>query len=353
MSTYELLDDLYSYNDWANQKVLALCEGLTDAELDQGRDIGFGSLRAVLFHVLTAERVWMDRWTGVPWRPFPVEPDGATLDEIRKGLAAVAAQRRSLIELHRADRWRESVTYQNSKQVEFTHQLFPLLLHVANHGVHHRAQALHYLKRYDRVLPGGIDYLFYRLAVSTLEQPAETIEKFREFGMDVATSQSADPVYDRAVIKKFFGYCDWANNEVLAMCGSVEDKSLDRDFEMGPGSIRKTLIHLLNADQWWVNNWIDGPGPFPESPPDSPIETIKAEWGEVRIKRDGYLATLDEDSAQRIVPIRPVGALTNCYAGETALHLALHGTHHRSQIVNMVKRVGADVHDIDLLYSPS
>ncbi|MEL6108660.1 MAG: DinB family protein [Planctomycetota bacterium] len=353
MSNYELLDDLYSYNDWANQKVLALCDGLTDAELDQGRDIGLGSLRAVLFHVLTAERVWMDRWTGVPWRPFPFEPNGVTLDEIREGLEAVAAQRRSLIELHRADRWREPVTYQNIKQIEFTHELFPLLLHVANHGVHHRAQALHYLKRCGRVVPGGIDYLFYRLAVSTLEQPAETVEKFRAFGMDVATAQSPDPSYDRAVIKKFFSYGDWANSEVLEMCGSVEETSLDRDFEMGPGTIRKTLLHLLNADQWWVNNWTDGPGPFPESPPDSPIKAIKAKWAELRAKRDAYLATLDEETAQSVVPIRPVGALTNYHAAETALQVPLHATHHRSQIINMVKRAGGEVRDIDLLYSPS
>ena len=351
MSTYELIDDLYSYNDWANQKVLSLCDGLTDSQLDQGRDIGFGSLRAVVFHVLAAEQVWMERWTGVPWRPFPFEPDGTTLDEIREGLEAVAAQRRSLIELHRADRWGENITYQNSKQVEFTHQLFPLLLHVANHGVHHRAQALHYLKRFDRTVPVGLDYLFYRLAVSTLEQPPETLAAFREFGIECAVSESPDPTYDSVLVRSLFSYADWATNELLAMCDAVDVAALDREFEMGPGTIRKTLLHLLNADQWWINNWVDGPGEFPTSPEDTPIQAIREEWTELRKKRDRYVATLDEETGQKVLQIRPAGSLTNCYAGESALHLALHGTHHRAQVVNMVKRSGGEVRDIDLLYS--
>ncbi|MEO1527329.1 MAG: DinB family protein [Planctomycetota bacterium] len=350
MSTYELLDDLYSYNDWANQKVLALCEGVRDSQLDQNREIGFGSLRAVLFHILTAEQVWMERWTGVPWRPFPTDPEGTTLEEIREGLDAVAAQRRSLIELHRADRWREQVSYQDSKKTEYTHALFPLLLHVANHGVHHRAQALHFLKRFERTLPGGIDYLFFRLAVSTLEQAPETVAKFREFGMEVAVSECPDPSFDTETLQTFYAYGDWATDHVLTMCDSVDVAGLDRDFEMGPGSIRKTLLHLLNADQWWLNNWTTGPGPFPESPEDTPLQVIQEQISELRAKRDAYLQTLNEETSSRVIEIRPVGSPTFCYAGESALHLALHATHHRAQLINMVKQAGGSVRNIDLLY---
>ena len=144
------MNDLYAYNDWANGKVLSLCEGLTDEQLDAPREMGFGTLRATLFHILTAEIIWMERWQGVAWRPFPTDPQGASLADIRDGLRDVADRRSKLIAAHASDQWNQRVKYQDSKQDDYEQDLFPLLLHVANHGVHHRAQALNYLKQYDR-----------------------------------------------------------------------------------------------------------------------------------------------------------------------------------------------------------
>ena len=34
MPTPDMMDDFYAYNDWANEKVLGLCDGLTDEQLD-------------------------------------------------------------------------------------------------------------------------------------------------------------------------------------------------------------------------------------------------------------------------------------------------------------------------------
>ena len=40
----ELFSSLYAYNQWANEKIVQLCAGLTDAQLDQPKEMGFGTL---------------------------------------------------------------------------------------------------------------------------------------------------------------------------------------------------------------------------------------------------------------------------------------------------------------------
>lgn len=353
MSQYELLDDFYAYNSWASTKIASLCEGLRDAQLDAKREIGFGSLRATLFHLLTAERIWMERWTGTPWRPFPFDPDGMTVEEFSAGLAEVAARRRSLIEIHRATRWRETVTYLDSKKNEHTHRLFDQLLHVANHGVHHRAQALHYLKHYDRTVPAGLDYIFYRLAATSVEQAPDTVNALQAFGLDVATIKTPDPRYDGELIDRIFRYHGWATNEILSMCDTVEVASLDRNFEMGSGTIRKTLLHMMDAEQWWIDHWNGESTSFPHSDPETPLVAIRDAWAKIAKRRSKFLSTLDATGATEIVTVSPGGPPTSFRVGESALHLALHGTHHRAQVINMLRRSGGRIRDLDMLYCPS
>lgn len=353
MSDYELIDDLYAYNEWANSKILNLCDGLTALQLDTKREIGFGTLRATLFHVLTAEKVWMERWTHVPWREFPTDPDGISLDEIRSGLNEVAAQRRSLIEIHRQSRWSEEVQYADSKKNDYTHRLFSLLLHVANHGVHHRAQALHYLKQCERTVPAGLDYIYYRLAASTLEQDPDAIKGLQDFGLEVATIETADPSYDVAMMDQFYQYHDWATAEILSMSDTVAVAAIDRDYQMGMGSIRKSLLHLLNVEQYWVSHWNGEEIDFPQSPEDTPLSAIRDQWKETSKMRNEFLSSMDELTPSSIVTIRPGGNATQFRLGESALQLVLHGTHHRAQVINMLRRSDGRINNIDLIYSPA
>lgn len=60
----DLIDSQYAYTDWANAKVLSLCTGLSDAQLDRSKEMGFGTLRATLFHILAADTIWLERLAG-------------------------------------------------------------------------------------------------------------------------------------------------------------------------------------------------------------------------------------------------------------------------------------------------
>ncbi|QDT12947.1 DinB family protein [Planctomycetes bacterium K23_9] len=346
-----LIDDLYTYNDWANDKVLTLCDGLTDQQLDTPREMGFGTLRATLFHILTAEQVWMERWQEVPWRPFSTDPAGMSVGTLRRALAVVAEQRRELIDENRGDSFARRISYQDSKKTPYDHVLSDLLLHVASHGVHHRAQALNYLRQFDRTLVGGVDYIFYRLATASVKQSCDSVMALKGYGLDVSDATDQPCPYDDAAVKRLFQYHDWATRQVLDFAADLPAESLDRDFQMGPGTIRKTLLHLYDGERWWPEIWKGSSVAYPTSRDDVTIATLRKDWDSLSTQRREYLDQLTAQETQRVVSAQFGGPPINFRIGVSINQLAMHGTHHRAQLINMFRHVGADWKNIDLLYA--
>ncbi|MGN6135852.1 MAG: DinB family protein [Aureliella sp.] len=346
--TISLVEDLYRYNDWANGRIFELCYDLSNAQLDAPRELGFGSLRNTLFHILTAEQIWLERWQVVSWRPFPTDSQGLALGEIEAQLKQVAQARQQLISAERSNRWKRIVNYQDSRRVSYSNPLDVLLLHVANHSAYHRAQALSFLKDHGRTVPVGLDYTLYKLARPTLEQPAESVAEFAKFGLQVAVAPGWNVRWDKELLERYFAYHDWGNAQVLAALEGADDAVLDRDFGMGRGSIRKTLLHLLDVDQWWWNYWHEQPKDPPKNEGLS-LDQIRSLGQELSQQRSGFLAGLDQAGCDRIITSMPAGIPFRVRIGESLVHVCIHGSHHRAQLVNMLRRSERTVPAVDLI----
>jgi uncharacterized damage-inducible protein DinB len=57
-----------SYNRWMNEKLYSVCAELTDDERKADSGAYFSSIHGTLNHLLLADRVWMGRFTGRPFR---------------------------------------------------------------------------------------------------------------------------------------------------------------------------------------------------------------------------------------------------------------------------------------------
>ena len=55
------------YNRWMNEKLYACCAQLTDAQRKEDVGAFFKSIHGTLNHLLVGDRVWMGRFTGVPF----------------------------------------------------------------------------------------------------------------------------------------------------------------------------------------------------------------------------------------------------------------------------------------------
>jgi uncharacterized damage-inducible protein DinB len=335
-----IIDDLYRYNSWANERVVALCEGLTDSQLDEPREMGFGSLRNTVFHILAAEEIWLERWTAVPWRPFPVEAGGIPIRELGQRLETVAKERQTLLERERPSGCQRICEYKDSKGNTYRNRLDGLLLHVANHGIHHRAQALNFLKRFGRTVPGGLDFIFFRFAKPNIAQEPTAVENMRKFGLEVATGSSPPVAWEPAVIRNYFAYGDWCNDRLLELAAPLDAAALDRDFSMGLGTIRKTALHIADAERWWLRNWTSGPSQFEKAPLSTSIADLRSHWTKLRADRNSFIDSLDDSSAQRVATAL-IGPLSmRVPVIEALVQLCGHGTHHRAQLINMLRHSG-------------
>ncbi|MEY5060612.1 MAG: hypothetical protein RIS45_533 [Planctomycetota bacterium] len=146
------------HNAWATREVLRACEKLTDDAWHRRFEIGPGSLHDTITHIVGAMFRWADRIDGPPRVVRPSIEDGsrrtpaelrALLDLAAADLAATAARAQA-----RGLSTALDVTL-GGTPYRFT--LGAMLMHVATHGMHHRAQCLNMLRHL--AVPGVSDAL--------------------------------------------------------------------------------------------------------------------------------------------------------------------------------------------------
>ncbi len=153
-----LILELFRYGDASDAHLLAAAAKLAEPQLDQGFDIGRGSLRRTLMHIWAGHDVWLSRWQGNVETPWPDEDEPVPLEALAQRFEATARSRRPfLAELKAADLARD-VTYRDSKGSLFHATLGQMIVQGVVHAVHHRAQAANILRRLDAGLV-ELDYM--------------------------------------------------------------------------------------------------------------------------------------------------------------------------------------------------
>ena len=141
------------YNRWMNEKLYALCAGLSDEERKRDRHAFFRSIHGTLNHLLLADRLWLGRFLD---QPFHVESLAQELcagfDELRR------ERRRTDDEIDRfvaglnPEALRARFVYRTLVDPqERSAPLWVLTTHFFNHQTHHRGQLTTLL------FQGGID----------------------------------------------------------------------------------------------------------------------------------------------------------------------------------------------------
>lgn len=331
------LREIFAYNDWANGTMLRIAEGLNNADLDHPFELGLGSIRDTLSHIWAAERVWQDRWEGRSAKDAArlFEPSKRSVGEVAGLLREVGRARAALLERCDNAALAADVAFTNLRGESFRQPLGGLMLHVGNHGVHHRSQISNMFRHVGAELPKpGFDYIFFRLG-----QP------------EGGTERGSAPPLECAALAFYFRYGDWANARLRSAAGGLTPAQLDQHFEMGLGSLRATLLHIRFAEEWWWQNWTQGPGrPFPELDTTTSLDALAALSADTARRRDEFIRSLANDAALagRTVATPRAGVMRNFSYGETMLQLCCHGTHHRAQASNMLRRLGVTPPGLDL-----
>lgn len=347
----QTIRELYRYNEWANDAVLSVASELSDALLDQQYEIGPGLIRETLRHIYFAERIWGVRVGCVDAESLPTPESLHTVSEVRTAISALADVRTRWLDTINTSALDRMVEYRDMKGNPWRNPLRDILLHGSNHGIHHRAQVANMISRGGRKL-SNIDYLFMRVAKPTVRiADASTREKLEKFGRRVGVELDSSFGFEVAALQTYFAYSDWASGLVLDAAAGLSDAALDRRFDIGLGSIRRTLLHLQAADQNWLENWTQGSKPgFHELPKETSITELREQWSRSMAGRNEYLSRQSDESLMKEIPAQPAEGIRLYFRlGESMLQLCVHATLHRSQIVNMLRHSGVTIGTLDLI----
>ncbi len=352
MTSLNSLRECFRHHDWAQAQVLSATATLSPAQLEQQFEMGPGSLLATLAHIYGAERIWLERWQGTDWATtHPHARELNNIAELRAAGTKLAQARDELLAACRADEPTDKIRYENQAGTTCELPLGAMLLHVCNHAVHHRAQVLNMLRHAGGVRLAGLDYLFMRVERPTLPWSEKIIEQMRAAGMPAAASAQDEPAkLDVATLRWLLTYNDWACGLVLTAARGLHNEQLDREFELGLGTARKTLLHMRDAEHWWYLNWTAEPVPeFQKLPVTTPLNELDELYEQTTKRREEYLETLTDDELERAVGAYAGEKMRLEFRlGESLLQLWTHGTHHRAQAVNMLRHLGVTVSSLDM-----
>src|SRR4030095_10726352 len=138
-------------------------------------------------------------------------------------------------------------------------------------------------------------------------------------------------------VRTLLAYNHWANRRLLQAVGELSPEELDRDLRGSFQSIKETLRHLLWGERSWLRFWRDddfGPKLSPADFRDLP--SIVETWGALEKEQNRYVRGLTEETlrAPRSVDDDPY------VLEELIQHCMNHSTHHRGQVVLMLRQLG-------------
>lgn len=148
---------LARYNTVANQRLYSACAALDEGEYRKPRAGSFGSIHALLNHLLLADRIWMSRFEG-GGRTTPALD--TVLFDAFAALRSARAEEDARIErffnaMDEAFLCR-SFAYANSKGRECVETAPVAFTHFFNHQTHHRGQ-VHVMLSQTAVPPPSLD----------------------------------------------------------------------------------------------------------------------------------------------------------------------------------------------------
>jgi uncharacterized damage-inducible protein DinB len=157
---------------------------------------------------------------------------------------------------------------------------------------------------------------------------------------------------DIPTIRVMLEYTDWSNGKLLDGAAACTDEQLDHDLQIGPGTLRRILLHIYNGEMIWLKRWRGiVENPWPGEGEHIAIAELRGRFNINTRAREEWLATIKPADAARVQKYRDSkGNLFEATLGDMLLQGAMHTKHHQAQAVNALKRLGAAWPELDYMY---
>lgn len=151
---------LYSYNAWANGRILLASGLVTDLQFKRQPVAGLGSLRDILVHTLGAQWIWLSRWKGNSPASMLDPHEFPNLETLRHRWTELEGETQAFIHDLDESALHQDTAYTNLSGSKFSDPLWQLMIHQVNHATQHRSEAAVLLTLFN-LSPGDLDFIYY------------------------------------------------------------------------------------------------------------------------------------------------------------------------------------------------
>ena len=140
MVTPQYLLQLYTYNQWANNRVLNAAAALPAEDLAREHGHSWGSVHGMLVHMMAAEWIWLRRLQGQSPKTLLQPDEFPTVESVRTRWSTISGNLFAFIREQTGRSLVQEVNYRSTSGRAYTLAAWQVLVHVANHATHHRGE---------------------------------------------------------------------------------------------------------------------------------------------------------------------------------------------------------------------
>jgi len=131
---------LYDYTNWADGRMFEAVAKLAPEQWTKDLGSSLKSARDTVVHVVSAQWIWLSRWTGDSPKAMFSAADYPTPASIREKWEPLAGQLAGFVAEQSEQSLAAPVNYKNLKGEPMSYPLGQLMLHTVNHSTYHRGQ---------------------------------------------------------------------------------------------------------------------------------------------------------------------------------------------------------------------
>ena len=148
----------------------------------------------------------------------------------------------------------------------------------------------------------------------------------------------------------------WVNSNLLTAAATLSDEQLQSAFQIGQGSVWKSLLHLYAAEYVWLealhgNEAFLVPGDLPGKIPGNQqgeggiteLDDLRQKWSALEQRWIGHLASLTPTALGEVVYRKSSsGQRFGTRRSDVLLHVCTHAHYTAAQVINMLRQAGVE-----------
>jgi uncharacterized damage-inducible protein DinB len=148
-----------------------------------------------------------------------------------------------------------------------------------------------------------------------------------------------------------FDYSQHATKLLLELCAKLTPQELELDRKSSHGGILGTLQHIFYADRVWLSRFRGAPVAFRNEGENPSLTELTQSWPPILDGFKDYIQFTEQPTLlEEFTYTNLAGKKITIVRYQALLHVVNHSTHHRGQVVTMLRQAGHTPPVTDLLY---